>query len=81
MGQVGNGAAIRAKAGDSEGLRGDLLPRLEEAQREAGAAFAGLSLPDWAALLAIIYTTALLIQMGVRFTRWCWLKWHERRKP
>ena len=24
----------------------------------AGAAFAGLSLPDWAALLAIIYTTA-----------------------
>jgi hypothetical protein len=36
-----------------------------------GATFAGLSLPDWAALLAIIYTAGLLLQMGWRFLGWC----------
>lgn len=36
-----------------------------------GAKFAGLSLPDWAALLAIIYTGCLLIQVGYRFVLWC----------
>lgn len=37
-----------------------------------GATFAGLSLPDWAALLAIIYTLGLLVQMGWRFG--CWVR-------
>lgn len=35
-----------------------------------GATFAGLSLPDWAAVLAIIYTLGLLLQMGWKFSLW-----------
>lgn len=35
-----------------------------------GATVAGLSLPDWAAILAIIYTGALLIQLCWRFSKW-----------
>lgn len=43
-----------------------------------GATFAGLSLPDWAALLAIIYTAGLLMQMSWRFGVFLEKKWHAR---
>lgn len=36
----------------------------------AGATVAGMSLPDWAAALAIAYTLILLVQMGFRFCKW-----------
>lgn len=51
-----SGAAIAAKASPVVGY--------------AGAYFGGLSLPDWAALLAIIYTLCLLAQQAHRF--YCW---------
>lgn len=45
-----------------------------------GATFGGLSLPDWAALLAIIYTLGLLFQMGHKATVWIIERW-QGRKP
>jgi hypothetical protein len=35
-----------------------------------GATVAGLSLPDWAALLACVYTLGLIAQMTYRFVQW-----------
>ena len=35
-----------------------------------GATLWGLSIPDWAALLACVYTLGLLIQMGYRLVAW-----------
>lgn len=46
-----------------------------------GATFAGLSLPDWAALLAIVYTLGLLAQMAYRFGGFLWDKWIRRSGP
>lgn len=43
----------------------------------AGAYFGGLSLPDWAALLAIVYTLCLIVQQLYRFC--CWANTHLER--
>jgi hypothetical protein len=44
-----------------------------------GATFGGLSLPDWAALLAIVYTLLLILQMGVKGLH-CWQKYRQGRR-
>ena len=44
-----------------------------------GATVAGLSLPDWAALMAILYTSGLLLQMSWRFVHWCTVRLELRR--
>lgn len=47
-----------------------------------GAKFAGLSLPDWAALLAIVYTLCMLAQTSWRFGWWVhrnWKRWRAAR--
>lgn len=40
----------------------------------------GLSIPDWAALAALLYTLCLLAQMGYRFWLWVMAKRGKRRR-